>query len=63
MRKASEEAEKNFSVEKRSRIIIGKGIARGRARGAVTCATRRPEKSLQERRAAPEQKQCSRGKS
>ena len=60
LRTASEKAEKNFSVEERLRIIIGKGIARGRARGAVACATRRPEKSLQERRAAPEQKQCSR---
>ena len=63
LRTTSEKAEKTFSVEERLRIIIGKGIARGSARGAVACATRRPEKSLQERRAAPEQKQCSRGKS
>ena len=55
LRTASEKVEKSFSDEERLRIIIGKGIARGRARGAVACATRRPEKSLQERRAAPEQ--------
>ena len=35
LRTASEKVEKSFSDEERLRIIIGKGIARGRARGAV----------------------------